>query len=129
VPTNVKCRVGKRRLLTARLCSSDDLANKQNFEARADDTDQGERLGGVHAVLYPHDCRFKARGGWGAGALESKMESSRRVGTEKSSCGNGLLQGSIPPALLFRYVILNGRIPLPLMDRSINSNFRERKGL
>lgn len=37
-------------------------------EARADDTDQGERLGGVRAVLYPaHDCRFKARGGWGGG--------------------------------------------------------------
>ena len=34
----------------------------------------------------------------GAGALESKMESSRRAGREKSLYGNGLLQGSIPPA-------------------------------
>jgi hypothetical protein len=33
-----------------------------------------------------------------AGALESKMESSRRARREKSLCVNGLLQGSIPPA-------------------------------
>jgi hypothetical protein len=32
------------------------------------------------------------------GALESKMESSRRAGREKCLCGNGLLDGSIPPA-------------------------------
>jgi hypothetical protein len=31
-------------------------------------------------------------------ALESKMESNGRAGMEKSLCGNGLLQGSIPPA-------------------------------
>ena len=31
-------------------------------------------------------------------ALESKMESNRRAGMEKSLCGNGLFQGSIPPA-------------------------------
>jgi hypothetical protein len=30
--------------------------------------------------------------------MESKMESSGRAGMEKSLCGNGLLQGSIPPA-------------------------------
>ena len=32
------------------------------------------------------------------GAFESKMESSRRAGREKSLCVNGLLHGSIPPA-------------------------------
>jgi hypothetical protein len=31
-------------------------------------------------------------------ALESKMESNGRAGMEKSLCGNGLFQGSIPPA-------------------------------
>ena len=31
-------------------------------------------------------------------ASESKMESNGRAGMEKSLCGNGLLQGSIPPA-------------------------------
>jgi hypothetical protein len=67
-------------------------------EARADDTDQGERLGGVHAVLYPPAIAVLKRGEGGAGALESKMESSRRAGREKFLCGNGLLQGSIPPA-------------------------------
>jgi len=43
-------------------------------------------------VLYPLAV-------WGrVGALESKMESSRRAGREKCLCGNGLLDGSIPPA-------------------------------
>jgi hypothetical protein len=67
-------------------------------EARADDTDQGERLGGVHAVLYPSAIAVLKRGEVGAGTLESKMESNERAGMEKSLCGNGLLQGSIPPA-------------------------------
>jgi hypothetical protein len=31
-------------------------------------------------------------------ALESKMESNGRDGMEKFLCGNGLVQGSIPPA-------------------------------
>jgi hypothetical protein len=35
-------------------------------EARADDTDQGERLAGVHDVLYPLAIAvLKRGGGWG----------------------------------------------------------------
>ena len=41
-------------------------------EARADDTDQGERLGGVHAVLYPPAIAVLKRGERGGGGFGIK---------------------------------------------------------
>jgi len=42
-------------------------------EARADDTDQGERLGGVHAVLYPPTIAALKRGEVGGGGFGIKV--------------------------------------------------------
>jgi len=78
------------RLIRVMEAPSREIDVEANFE--------GERLGGVHAVLYPPTIAVLKRGEGGGGALESKMESSRRTGREKSLCRNGLLQGSIPPA-------------------------------
>lgn len=41
-------------------------------QARADDTDQGERLGGVHAVLYPPTIAALKRGEGGGGGFGIK---------------------------------------------------------
>jgi hypothetical protein len=41
-------------------------------EARGDDTDQGERLGGVHAVLYPPAIAVLKQGEGGGGSFGIK---------------------------------------------------------
>lgn len=42
-------------------------ASETGNEARADDADQGERLGGVHAILYPSAIAVLKRGEGGRG--------------------------------------------------------------
>ena len=69
---------------------------KPATKARADDTDQGERLGGVHAVLYSPAIGVLKRGEGGGFGIKGGIKRAGRNG--KSLCGNGLLQGSIPPA-------------------------------
>src|SRR6516225_10567385 len=43
-------------------------------EARADDTDQGERLGGVHAVLYPPAISVLKRGEGGGFGIKNGIK-------------------------------------------------------
>jgi hypothetical protein len=47
-------------------------ASETGNEARADETDQGERLGGVHAVLYPPAIAVLKRGERGGGGFGIK---------------------------------------------------------
>ena len=67
-------------------------------QARADDTDPGERLGGVHAVLYPPAIAVLKRGEGGGGGVGIKGGIKQAGRKGKSLCVNGLMQGSIPPA-------------------------------
>jgi hypothetical protein len=49
-------------------------------EARADDTDQGERLAGVHDVLYPLAIAVLKRGAGGGFGIKDGIKPAGRKG-------------------------------------------------
>ena len=88
-------------------------------EARADDTDQGERLGGVHAVLYPPAIAVLKRGE-GGGAGFGIKDGIKQVGRKgKVLVRQRIIAGLDPSRPSHLILLVDSPLSLPHSERRI----------